>query len=175
MSQFSRRARWLNTIFPASVVPQTTDPASVSDDVSLVQPYDGGGVPSVIGAGAFHRFDTTSGASAEIGIIFTTGPEEIARIYAAMVFSIALGAAIPNCGLFISPVLGNVACALAETIAAPAVADLAAQFNMQGAGGLMVPPNHEIQYHYEGGTAVSTLLSFTVYAVVAPLGTVFYN
>lgn len=43
MSLFSRRAKWLNTIFPASVLPQTTDPDRVSDDVSLVQPYDGSG------------------------------------------------------------------------------------------------------------------------------------
>jgi len=43
LSQFSRRARWLNFLFPASVLPQSTDPGLVSDDVSLVQNYDGGG------------------------------------------------------------------------------------------------------------------------------------
>ena len=174
MTQFSRRARWLNSIFPASVVPQVQDPAVVSDDVSLVQPYDGGGIALSRGS-AFHRFDTTSGASGETGVIFTTGEEEVARIYAAQVFSIALGAAIPNCELVISPVLGNVACAITEVAVAPAVSDLAHEFLMKGAGGLMVPPEHEIQYSYEGGTAVSTLLSFTVYAVIAPIGSVFYN
>jgi len=40
---FSRRARWLNGIFPASEAPQIQDPGTRSDDVSLVQPYDGSG------------------------------------------------------------------------------------------------------------------------------------
>lgn len=41
MSQFSRRARWLNDLFPASVAPPSRDPHTLSEDVSLVQPYDG--------------------------------------------------------------------------------------------------------------------------------------
>lgn len=44
MSQFSRRAKWLNALFPASVAPQITDPGDVSSDVSLVQQYDAGGL-----------------------------------------------------------------------------------------------------------------------------------
>jgi len=44
LSLFSRRARWLQELFPASVAPKVRDPSSVSDDVSLVQQYDGGGV-----------------------------------------------------------------------------------------------------------------------------------
>lgn len=44
MSQFSRRARWLNALFPSSVAPQRTDPSVVSEDVSLVQQYDAGGM-----------------------------------------------------------------------------------------------------------------------------------
>jgi len=43
LSQFSRRARWLNSLFPASVTPQIQDPGVVSEDVSLVQSYDAGG------------------------------------------------------------------------------------------------------------------------------------
>ena len=43
MTQFSRRARWLNALFPQSVAPANPDPALRSDDVSLVQTYDGGG------------------------------------------------------------------------------------------------------------------------------------
>lgn len=42
MSQFSRRAKWLNQLFPPSVAPVVSDPSSRSDDVSLVQQYDGG-------------------------------------------------------------------------------------------------------------------------------------
>lgn len=59
MTQFSRRARWLNFIFPQSVSPAQVDPATRSDDVSLVQQYDGGALgfnkpsfpddPSVLG------------------------------------------------------------------------------------------------------------------------------
>lgn len=44
MSQFSRRARWLRQLFTQSVSPAQSDPSVVSDDVSLVQTYDGGGV-----------------------------------------------------------------------------------------------------------------------------------
>lgn len=43
MTQFSRRARWLDALFPQSVAPANPDPATRSDDVSLVQSYDGGG------------------------------------------------------------------------------------------------------------------------------------
>jgi len=48
LSQFSRRARWLNQLFTSSVAPQVSDPSQVSDDVSLVQPYDGGGIAIAI-------------------------------------------------------------------------------------------------------------------------------
>jgi len=44
LSQFSRRARWLQDIFTPSVAPHQQDPSVVSDDVSLVQQYDGGGI-----------------------------------------------------------------------------------------------------------------------------------
>ena len=142
--------------------------------MSLVQPYDGGGAPLPIGSGAFHRFDTTSGAVAEGGVIFTTGPEEVARLYAAQVFAVAQGAAIPSAHLIISPVLGNVAVIFTDNVVTPAVAALGETFPLRVAGGLMVPPNHEIQYAYAGGQAGQTLLSFTVYAIVAPQGTVFY-
>jgi len=43
MTQFSRRARWLDSLFPQSVAPANPDPSVLSDDVSLTQSYDGGG------------------------------------------------------------------------------------------------------------------------------------
>jgi len=86
LSQFSRRATWLNILFPASVAPQTRDPGQRSDDVSLVQPYDGGGFGFahsdhlVVTTGAL-----TAAAVAEGATILTIGPEEIYRIMGAMV------------------------------------------------------------------------------------------
>jgi len=44
LSQFSRRARWLAQLFTPSVTPNLVNPTSLSDDVSLVQQYDGGGI-----------------------------------------------------------------------------------------------------------------------------------
>jgi len=44
LSQFSRRARWLQDLFTPSVAPHRQDPSVLSDDVSLVQAYDGGGI-----------------------------------------------------------------------------------------------------------------------------------
>jgi len=44
LSQFSRRARWLQDLFTPSVAPHGADPSVVSDDVSLVTQYDGGGI-----------------------------------------------------------------------------------------------------------------------------------
>lgn len=61
MSQFSRRARWLESLFPPSVAPRAADPTILSDDVSLVQSYDAGGYG--ISAPQFNAvFDTVSGA-----------------------------------------------------------------------------------------------------------------
>lgn len=79
MSLFSRRARWLNALFPASVTPTITDPASRSDDVSLVQPYDGGGYPIPPVTNWFTEVTSAVAAGTQL-LLLTVGDDQLFRI-----------------------------------------------------------------------------------------------
>jgi len=82
LSLFSRRARWLNQIFPASVTPTIKDPGSRSDDVSLVQPYDGSGwgIPE---SGAWIQRSVQLRTTVLFHIFFQLNDNEVYRLLAA--------------------------------------------------------------------------------------------
>ena len=170
MTQFSRRSRWLNTLFPASVRPQTTDPSSVSEDVSLVQPYDGSGygipnprswiIQNLLAAGV-------TGSS----VMITVPEDSVYRLMGAGGFNVA-ASGTPRHQLFVQDLIAvpNLACQLAP-IEIPTVGDGNFAFDLGRA--IVIGPGHNLLMAYTAGGA-GTIMKYSIYGVLAPLGTVFY-
>lgn len=170
MSQFSRRSRWLNALFPASVAPQSSDPGSVSDDVSLVQPYDGSGWPIPARNTWITQILSVAGVNTST-VLLLVPPGFVYRLFAASVFN----AVLPT---------GGAQLVLRDLISVPNVAvALAAE---QATGG----PTHG-NVHFELNTAIvvpegltitgegltqgaGSVLSWSIYGALCPAGTVFY-
>jgi len=162
--RFARRARWLTELFTPSVSPPTHFPDSYSRDVSLVQPYDGGGVP-IPSTVSLIRQATTAAAAAGSITLLTTSREEVARLY-------SLG------GLVSAGANATVIFQLEEVDTGNA-APLAPRISLTGdfegitTPGVMIPPNHNLVASWAGGD-VLTILIVTSLAAVVPSGTVFY-
>jgi len=90
MSKFTKPAPWLRRFFIPSGV-DFREPGQVSNDVSLVQPYDGGSYPEM--AGVEKVFTVTSAAGANTYTdLFTLTNEQIARLVSVSMANVAGGA-----------------------------------------------------------------------------------
>lgn len=166
MSQFSRRARWLNQLFPQSAAPQETDPGIRSDDVSLVQPYDGGGI-AFQDIGTFcRRFVIPTGITDTIDMILNDA-NTVFRVYALHVQQL-LGTDASVAVYIMSPNGDSVYVAWQDVLQASTRAqpfDKQADFKILG-------PGQTLTAQTLGGGADSSF-GVGVYGVSAPLGTVF--
>ena len=168
MAGFSRRARWLNALFPASEIPAITDPSVLSDDVSLVQAYDGGGLGFRDRASMFFQVDKTGNG---VSVFIIQVPEDsICRVYAVSVFTIT--APVSTVQLFTVEPDKNQAVMLAPEVASPAVAAGSIPFDLNRS--IVLPPGVNLQGNQFGGGA-GTVIRYTAYGVIAPVGTVFAN
>ena len=170
MSQFSRQATWLRRLFPASVLPTVADPGSVSDDVSLVQPYDGSGwgFPS---PSDWCRPTISAVGATGFTLNRVVGPDEVFRILAAHVI-IFLGGGSPTfVGVNVIDNEGT-----GDQVFISEILDLA------GLGSNVVypirvyapivGPNCHLRLDYLGGDA-ATAMTLAVYGALAPIGTSF--
>lgn len=166
MSLFSRRARWLNIFFPQSVAPAVQDPGILSDDVSLVQPYDGGAYP-LVEPTDWLRFTILPVGATGSTVVATTGAEEMMRFLAADVYVLAgmspsgtvLRAVPPTGGggdIFVAQRLSSI-----STLGTPFITHTP-----------VIGPQTQMSVTYEGGNATTQLLVH-IYGVIAPLGSVF--
>lgn len=167
MSQFSRRAKWLNALFPASVLPQASDPGVVSDDVSLVQQYDGGSWPiPAIEDWFFGPFISVAGATGSTQI-FQVPEDQVLRIFSIHVFTVINNQA-PAAPIISPDLTGGV------LINDPVITDPVAQgttcFPLNRA--IVAPPGSFIRGDHFGGSP-TTQLSWSMYGCLAPLGSVF--
>jgi len=168
LSLFSRRARWLNALFPASVAPQVSDPGSVSDDVSLVQPYDGGGIGIPNPDSMSINFVTTPGAAGSQVVIPQLPDDEYVRIIVAG-FALLVGG-VPLMNLL----------ATSQGGAGPTIAY---SREMQGNGigrtdvfldvPPILPPGHGLLFNWAAGTG-TTSVNIMFLFIRVPVGTVFY-
>jgi len=165
LSQFSRRARWLNALFPQSVAPATRDPAQRSDDVSLVQPYDGGGYGYRISAPVV-RTAIQTGALGGI-IIINTSQDEVYRIES--MDSVMIAGARPTVFIIVIDEGSLDSVNISGSILAPGVG--ASQL-MPDLHPTVIGPNMSVNCQWFGGD-VLTQLTFGVYGFRAPLGTSF--
>ena len=167
MSQFSRRARWLNVLFPSSVAPRAQDPGRFSDDVSLIQPYDGGGFGlSAADDGDWWHFALSAVGAADDFVIFTVPDGFIFRWMAGDASTVAGNN--PN---------GNFA---VQAITPPFSGAIAASVNVIISGTVVsrqieipiVGPFSEIRFEYANGNAATQILA-RIYGALAPVGSNF--
>lgn len=170
MSQFSRRARWLNELFLQSKAPASRDPDSVSDDVSLVQQYDGGGwlIPDT--PDWFHGPTLSSPAGAAGSTPLVTVPaDKIFRLFAIHVFTLINGQADANPIVSQSAASGGVS--IADQVNTP-LAPLGGARTFLIGQAMILPPGTFLYGSHFNGTG-TTVISWNVYGVLAPIGSVF--
>lgn len=176
MSQFSRRAKWLNAIFPASVAPQIQGPGELSEDVSLVQPYDGGGyglsIPGLTVTNTRSPLLTT--APTGFHIFFTTRDDEIFRFLSADIVQIVDGGPAPSFELFMTTIdgsLNQVLCAdpFVQGGSGLNVGEFARIPNQQP----IIGPGQQLRVDWVLNVA-GTQYTVGISGYLAPLGTVFY-
>jgi len=168
LSQFSRRARWLNALFPASKSPTTRDPAQRSDDVSLVQQYDGGAWPIPNASSWFTLTDSPVGVTG-VTTILTVPDDMVYRYFGMHAFTVIDPVArfqmrvtdplVPLSSVSLNQQIITLAAGLGNTV--PLI-DRA----------IVIPPGLQFQVaHIQGGAA--TQLRYATYGCLAPVGTVF--
>lgn len=167
MGQFSRRARWLNEIFPASKAPQTRDPAQVSGDVSLTQPYDAGGYafddPYIRSVGS------AAGITDQVEI-FRVPEDSIFRILGAGVECTVSATANLVTHLSVQTTLiTNRDVTITDEVFVPIIAP--ARFGYQIFCPILAPGTVLFGEHRVG--VAGTEMLYAVYGTMAPLGTVF--
>ncbi len=166
MSQFSRRARWLNQLFPQSTAPTQHDPGVRSDDVSLVQPYDGGGIGFQEPTTLIKEFEIPVGIAESIDCL-VNGEDVVARIYAMGVLQVSgtdatvFMTVISGAGVAIGVAVRDLAVAATTLLPFVTISD----FKILG-------PSCTLRANTRSGGADS-LFRVQIYAAVAPLGTVF--
>jgi hypothetical protein len=102
--------------------------------------------------------------------MLTVPEDSIYRLFGASGFTIAGNS--PVSGLFVIDlaIAPNLACQLAPQ---EQNAGGTGQFAFQINRAIVIAPGHTLQIGFFGGSA-STLMRFSVYGVLAPIGTVFY-
>lgn len=162
MSEFVRPAPWLERLFTASRT-EHLHPNSVDPVVSLVQPYDGSGW-GISAPGQWVISQVSEVAQAARSQDIETVPEDqVCRILAA---SVGLTAGVaPQCNLQVVGTgtvvsLGGFVTATNENPVLPVNTPI-------------IGPGHIIRGRHSGGDA-ATVVTWYLYRVFAPLGTVFY-
>lgn len=164
MSQFSRRARWINQLFPQSKAPQVSDPGQLSEDVSLVQPYDGSGW-------GFQHVTARSSIQTGIGTFvnaFETDDNQIFRFLSADALWHAIGLAPSEMVLIMIDLASLSSVNIAKNVIPPSGQPQLHEFLTP-----IIPPNTRVQFAMIGGDAL-TQVSWGWQGIMAPLGTVFY-
>jgi len=165
MIPFARSAKWLTELFTPSVVPTTSFPDRYSRDVSLVQPYDGGGwgIPAL--ADWSKNVTTPAGAGAEFEIL-RVAEQNIYRLLAIQCF---LGAgAVPG---IVFPVVTSPGGG--STVALDRTQTLVLNERMAWFPHTpIIGPDSVLQGFHSGGD-VLTVIHWAVYGVEVPLGTSF--
>ncbi len=164
MSRFVRSASWLRFLFTPAHTKQP-GPVEVSDDVSLNQPYDGGGYP-LYNADQWGLETTTTVVAAFRTTILTVPNDQIARILGVSAI-LATGVA-PDCSVEVRPRSG-ITIGVSEqlqNVAGNRFHSFPLTTPILGPGQLL------LGYHENGDAATS--VTWGVFYVFAPIGTVFY-
>jgi len=162
MSQFARPAGWLRQLFTQSQTAQP-NPTILSNDVSLVQPYDGSGW-GLWDPGQWIANVTSATIAADNTAIMTCPVGNIRRILAVSA-QVTAGVA-PAVYLWVSAQAGEVG--VGDVFAA-----IANRFVSLDCKIPILGPGHVLTGNHTGGDA-ATIVNYRCYFVQAPLGAVFY-
>ena len=163
MSKFVRPAPWLRQLFTQSQT-EPANPSELSQDVSLVQPYDGGGYP-LHPVGEYLITATQSAAASGTETILTCSRDQIARILAVDVLFTVANAATVRFQIDIAGVALSVSVqSLLATVNQPESRELTTP---------ILPPGGSLQVAWFGGNVTTVIRTHVLFARV-PLGTVFY-
>lgn len=169
MSQFSRRAAWLNTLFPQSVAPAVRDPGQRSDDVSLVQPYDGGAYALAVPVNP----TVASAPLANTTFTIHTVPDDEVHKMVAVSANFTAG---------ISPTRSEAVIdhsGLEQEFVNRLTVLLNPQFTVFSIpsagsyGAVILPPGTRLRIRYSGGNG-ATVVTGQAFLWTAPVGAVFY-
>jgi len=164
MNKFTRSAPWLRQLFTPSQT-KSSNPGSLSEDVSLVQVYDGGGFNFLSSAMWAVRVDSTPAGATDTTDILTAGPEELVRVFSVSINEEG-ASTTPDCIIRVR---------VAAT-ATPAVSGLLA---VLGNGvvppdfisNLVLPPGAVLEgLHFNGGAG--TVIRYRAYFNRMPVGAV---
>lgn len=163
MSKFVRPAGWLRHLFTQSQTTQV-NPTEVSDDVSLIQPYDGGGFP-LFDPGQWGLFVTSLVGAATNTVIIIVPDNKVVRLLGLGTF-LAAGT-VGTAHFTVLPTSG------VEVPITPQIAVHATQLTGYPIYCPILGPGHTLRSNFFGGGAASQI-RYDMYYVEAPLGTVFY-
>ena len=168
MTQFSRRVRWLNVLFPASKAPQVRDPGSVSDDVSLVQQYDGGAWNFNNPSRWLQQEDSPVGATGDTDF-FTVPEGEIYRMFSMHGFRLIAGNSNFQPQVADLTSVPNVITAIAPSISVPGGTGNAVPLLTNP---VIIPAGLTLRVQHFQGDA-TTQNRYSIYGCFAPAGAVF--
>lgn len=162
MSQFVRPAAWLRRLFLQSRT-KHINPSRVSNEVSLVQAYDGGGWGMVPGTDWGVTVDSAVAAAGSTSIL-TVGEDEIFRLLGICVSLLA--AAAPTLAIArVQIAVSNEAIAVSETLVTVDT-ELRA---LPGISTPILPPRSILTGKHSGGDA-TTKVQWAVLGLRLPLG-----
>jgi len=165
MSQFSRPADWLRQLFTPSRSGWQS-PGQVSPEVSLVQPYDGGGYPLQWSGQMVNTF-TLAAAAAGQATLLTNSNEQITRILAVGV-NITAGV-LPDLIVRIFEPTANVTVPISAIVTAPILNNI---FALQLFSPIL-PQGFQLSLRWFGGDAATVVQVNTAFCRT-PIGSVFY-
>lgn len=166
MSRFTRSAGWLRHLFTPSQT-ESPNPGRLSDDVSLVALYDGGGfsIPSAESWGV--TVDSAVGASQTTALVTASAdPPEIVRVYSAGLRQSA-GAGAPEVLLQVQVAGTSITPPVSSVLTVTGQAQVPPDFIQN----LILPPGSILQgFHFNGDAA--TVIRYAMYVLRLPLGAV---
>lgn len=163
MARFTRPAPWIQDLFTPSRS-QKDDPGIRSDDVSLIQPYDGSGWPlQPVGEWVTNK---QLAAATDKSVPFSTlRDDQVSRII-ALSCDLLAGANATAFFFIEGPANLGVGCSSRVTT-------VDGELNAFEIYSPIIPPGHRLTGRYFGGD-VLTVINFHAALCTVPLGTVFY-
>lgn len=162
MSRFTRSASWLRFLFTPSHTPQP-GPVEVSDDVSLNQPYDGGGYP-LFPSGQWRAEGAAAAGASRLQTLITVEANQICRVLAVSC-NLTAGVA-PDCVVVVQA-SGN------DIVLSETAQNVGADFVGLDMHCPIVGPGHLVRGRHDNGDA-ATVIQWQIYYCLVPIGTVFY-
>jgi len=167
MTYFTRAAPWLRHLYTPSKT-KAANPGILSNDVALTQDYAGGGYPLIDPQNWVESITTAAVAAADT-VLATTGIFEVCRVLAVS-YRVSAGVRPDT---LVDILTGGVAVAIGDQQDGATPPPLPTFAKVVILTCPIMGPSAVLRGRHSGGDA-ATVVTWEVYKVIAPLGTVFY-